>query len=84
MKLLNCPFCGTDNAEHNTYAEYTDMINGHESTSNNTGHLIICNATTSNNTGHLIICNATLGGCGATSGWAKSRKQAKKLWNRRV
>ena len=33
--------------------------------------------------GFSTICDAQKGGCGASSGWASTRKEAAELWNRR-
>lgn len=67
-KLKNCPFCGGHCV---IFMTENDMAEMHGGNGENDGYYVIC------------LANTTEVGCGASSGWAMSQKEARKKWNKR-
>lgn len=67
--LKRCPFCGKSVAHISTYQE----IEGCE-------NFEVCNDCDY----VAVICDFNKGGCGASSGFRRTEKEAIDLWNRRA
>lgn len=67
-KLLPCPFCGSTTAPVRIARKDADWLCADE-----------CQGK-----GHFVICDYTRGGCGASTGWKRTKKEIVATWNTRT
>lgn len=74
--LKPCPFCGKAGTVEITDAHDLEECENFEDEE--------CPAETGGSCGfHAVVCSVHKGGCGASSGYAPTEKEAVELWNRR-
>lgn len=68
MKLLRCPFCGGKIIEFDSCQGLEDCVNFEKCEEN--GY-------------YAIVCSGNKGGCGASTGYFVTKREAVVAWNRR-
>ena len=72
IKLNNCPFCGQIKTV--TFATAREMEDCKRA---DTCQIRDCESVT-------VVCDFTIGGCGASSRYARTEEEAAEAWNRRT
>ena len=78
IKLIPCPFCGkVKPLEFSDAAEFEDCKKALDTD-------CCCDYEPNGCSMVAVVCNVNKGGCGASSGYARSYEKAAKKWNARV